>query len=94
MYYVCIEKIHQFFQERMKYKLYLETEADLNVLFQCIESSDEKLVATTTSIVNHLFDFLSSQVILDKYWRALVGCLENHQNSQVRKSYGLFMITI
>ena len=78
----------------MKYKLYLETEADLNVLFQCIESSDEKLVATTTSIVNHLFDFLSSQVILDKYWRALVGCLENHQNSQVRKSQGLFMITI
>merc|ERR1719295_234077 len=75
----------------MKYKLYLETEADLNVLFQCIESSDEKLVATTTSIVNHLFDFLSSQVILDKYWRALVGCLENHQNSQVRRTVVRFL---
>lgn len=78
-------------QERMKYKLYLETEADLNVLFKCLESSDEKLVATTTSIVNHLFDFLSSQVILDKYWRALVECLENHQNSQVRRTAVRFL---
>ena len=70
----------------MKYKTYLETAADLNVVFSWLTSSSKsssELTATVNAAVSNLLEFLDPSVVLDKYWRQLVSILEDHKDPQV-----------
>jgi len=81
-------------QERMKYKTYLETAADLNVVFRWLTSppkASSQLTAVVNAAVSNLLEFLDPSVVLDKYWRQLVSILEDHKDPQVRRTVVRFL---
>ena len=77
----------------MKYKTYLETAADLNVVFRWLTSppkASSQLTAVVNAAVSNLLEFLDPSLVLDKYWRQLVSILEDHKDPQVSDYYRLF----
>ena len=80
-------------QERVKYKTFLETAADLNVVFSWLTSpkASSELTAAVNVAVSNLLEFLDPSVVLDKYWRQLVTILKDHKDPQVSNSIFVFV---
>jgi len=86
-------------QERMKYKPFLETGADLNPLFECLLSpagnqavkDPPELTKVASGVVSNLLEFLDPQTVLEKYSKPLVRLLQEHNDSQVRRHVVSFL---
>ena len=65
-----------------KYKNYLEN-GDFSVIFDCFNSADKHVVQATCEILSRIFEFVNSDVILEKYTDFLSRCL-SHPNPDVK----------
>ena len=66
-----------------KYKNYLEN-GDFSVIFDCFNSADMHVVQATCEILSRIFEFVNSDVILEKYTDFLNRCL-SHPNPSVKE---------
>merc|ERR1719232_2553061 len=66
-----------------KYKKYLES-GDFSVIFDCFNSADKHVVQATCEILSRIFEFVNSDIILEKYSDFLNRCL-SHPKHHVKE---------